>query len=444
MFDWFRSLIFGCLLFGFAVGPAFAQDSLTLEHCIDLALEHNLNVKRSQLRTAHEAVNYRQTKQNLLPSLGAGVSHSYSAGRPLNPVTNEYETRSFMSGSPNLSSQLLLFDGLAMFRNITQQAFAYRATQLDEQLLREQTALDVTSAYIQALTARDVAIQIDSQLAVTRQHLERSTLLHAEGAISPGSYYDIKGEYADNLNSLNNARNAFNDNLINLFKLLNLPFDPDVKLTSLQGLPLSADVNTDDALYQAAAERLSFIRAADHWTKSAEFGVKASRSGFFPRLSMGAGLSSNYAKGGEGTYYDQIQNNLIRSLGFSLEIPLFSRFTVRNNVSRAKLNLLDAEYTADARRNELQQATSQALFNLEAAKERYHNLVDQVAHYTESFRVAEVRFNTGAINSVEFLIVKNKVDNANASLVIARYQWHLRQRIVDYFNGELHVPQADQ
>ncbi len=159
---------------------------------------------------------------------------------------------------------------------------------------------------------------------------------------------------------------------------------------------------------------------------------------------MGAGLSSNYAKGGEGTYYDQIQNNLIRSLGFSLEIPLFSRFTVRNNVSRAKLNLLDAEYTADARRNELQQATSQALFNLEAAKERYHNLVDQVAHYTESFRVAEVRFNTGAINSVEFLIVKNKVDNANASLVIARYQWHLRQRIVDYFNGELHVPQADQ
>lgn len=443
MFDWFRYLIFGCLFLGFTVQPASAQDTLTLERCIDLALEHNLSVKRSQIQTQLEAVNYRQTKQNLLPSLGGGLSHSYSAGRPLNPVTNEYENRSFMSGSPNLSSSLLLFDGLAMFRSITQQAFAYRATQFDEQFQKEQTALDVTSVYIQALTARDVVVQIDSQLAVTRKHLDRSTLLHTEGAISPGSYYDIKGEYALNLNNLNDAKNAYNDNLINLFALLNLPFNPNVRLTSLQELPLSANIQNDDALYQTAAARLSVIRAADHWTKAARFGVKTARSGFFPRLSMGAGFYSNYAKGGEGTYYDQIQNNLSRSLGFSLEIPLFSRFVVRNSVARAKLNLLNAEYVADARRNELQQATSQALFNLDATKERYKNLVEQVANYRESFRVSEVMFNEGAINSVEFLIAKNKLDNANASLVIARYQWHLRQRIVDYYNGELPLPQAD-
>jgi len=90
----------------------------------------------------------------------------------------------------------------------------------------------------------------------------------------------------------------------------------------------------------------------------------------------------------------------------------------------------------------LQQTTHQVLFNLGAAKERYKNLVEQVVHYTESFRIAEVRFNAGAINSVEFLIAKNKMDNANANLVIARYQWYLRQRIVDYYNGELLVGAA--
>ncbi|RQP19423.1 MAG: TolC family protein, partial [Parapedobacter sp.] len=119
------------------------------------------------------------------------------------------------------------------------------------------------------------------------------------------------------------------------------------------------------------------------------------------------------------------------------------RFQVRNNVARAKLDLLDAENNAQTRRNELQQAASQALFNLDAAKERYKNLMDQVENYAESFRIAEVRFNAGAINSVDYLFAKNKLDNATANLVIARYQWHLRQRIVEYYHGELVLPQTD-
>jgi len=437
MFDRIRYLICLGITVGMVSQAATAQDTLTLESCIELALEHNLDIQRSRIRTQHEAINLRQTKQNLLPSLGGSLEHGYSAGRSINPTTNEYEERSFISGRQNLSSSMVLFDGLRMFHNITQQAYAYRATQLDEQLAKEQLALDVTAAYIAALTARDMVGKADSQARVTHEQVERATLLHQEGNISPGEYYDLKGQYASDLNNLNSTRNSFNGALVTLFSLLNQPYDGQVALAGLPELPLGVGIASGEQLYQVAAERLSFIRAADYWTKQAAFDLKATRSAYFPTLGVGAGLSSNYAKGGEGTYYEQMQNNLSRSLGFSLEIPLFARFVVRNNVARAKLNLLEAEQVALTRRNELQQATSQALFNLDAAKEQYKNLVEQVAHYAESFRVAQVRFNAGAINSVEYLIAKNKLDNANANLVIARYQWHLRQRIVDYYNGEM-------
>ncbi|WP_177181150.1 TolC family protein [Parapedobacter koreensis] len=417
---------------------ATAQDTLTLERCIELALENNLEVQQSEIRTGTEGIYLRQAKHNLLPSLSANLGHSYSQGRFINPTTNQYVEENFMSGNQSLNSSLLLFDGLRMFRNITQQAHAYRAAQLEEQLAKEQTALDVTSAYIQALTARDIVFQIENQVEVTRQQVNRNTLLHQEGNIAPGTYYDLKGQYASELNQLNDAKNELNGSMIALFRLLNLPYNEATSLTSLQELPLStAQASDANALYQTAAERLGIIKAADQRQKQAEFGLKAMRSAYFPTLSLGAGLSSNYSKDGRGSYYDQIQNNLGRSLSFSLSIPILSRFQVRNNVSLAKLNLLEAENIAQTRRNELQQTTNQVLFNLEAAKERYKNLVEQVQYYTESFRVAEVRFNAGAINSVDFLIAKNKMDNANASLVIARYQWHLRQRIVDYYNGEM-------
>lgn len=415
-----------------------ATDTLTLERSIALALEHNRDVQQSHLRTQGEAINLRQTKQNLLPSLEAGMSHNYSQGRFINPTTNQYVEENFISGNQHVSSSLILFDGLRMFRNITQQAYAYRATQLEDQLMEEQVALDVTAAYINVLTAKDMVAQIDSQAAVTQRQVERSAVLFNEGAIDPGDYYDLKGQYASDLNSLNDAKNTFNENLVDLFRLLNLPYNGSVSLTPLQALPLpAAPVADADILYQAASERLGIIKAAEYREKQAEFSLKAARSSYFPTLSVGAGLSSNYSKDGMGSYYDQVQNNLGRSLAFSISIPILSRFQVRNNVARAKLDVLDAGHAAQTRRNELQQATHQVLLNLDAAETRYKNLVEQVTHYTESFRIAEVRFNAGAINSVEFLIAKNKMDNANANLVIARYQWHLRQRIVDYYNGEL-------
>lgn len=417
-------------------------DTLTLERSVTLALTHNRDVQRSRMLAENQAINLRQAKQNLLPSLEAGMSHSYSQGRFINPTTNQYVEENFTSGNQHVSSSLILFDGLRMFRNITQQAHAYRATQLEEQLMEEQVALDVTAAYINVLTAKDMVAQIDSQVAVTQRQVERSTVLFDEGAIAPGDYYDLKGQYASDLNSLNTAENTLSEHLLSLFRLLNLPYDENISLAPLQALPLPmAPVAGAEALYQTASERLGVIKAADHRQQQAEFSLKAARSSYFPTLSLGAGLSSNYSKDGMGSYYDQVQNNLGRSLAFSLSIPIFSRFQVRNNVARAKLDVLDAQQVAQTRRNELQQTTHQVLFNLEAAKERYKNLVEQVAHYKESFRIAEVRFNAGAINSVEFLIAKNKMDNANANLVIARYQWHLRQRIVDYYNGELLVGQ---
>ncbi len=424
------------LLFG---QPTVAQDTLTLEKCIQMAMENNLEVRQNQLRRQSQGIDLRQAKHNLLPDLNARLGHSFEVGRAIDPETNQYLNNvTNRYGNQSISSSVVLFDGLRMFHNITQQAHAYRAAQLEEQLVNERVALDVTSAYIQVLTTRDMVVQIENQLEVTREQVGRTTLLHEEGNISPGEYYDLRGQYASELNGLNDAKNRYNEALVSLFSLLNKPYDQTVALTSLQELPLaSAQLSENPTqLYQTATEHLGIIKAVDHRARQAQFGLKAARSSYLPSLSASAGLGSSYIHG-NGVYLDQVQDRVGQNLSFTLSIPILNRLQVRNNVARAKLNLLDAEYIAENTRNQLQQTAHQVLFNLDAAKENYTNLVEQVEHYTESFRVAEVRFNAGAINSVEFLMAKNKMDNANANLVIARYQWHLRQRVVDYYNGEM-------
>ena len=64
-------------------------------------------------------------------------------------------------------------------------------------------------------------------------------------------------------------------------------------------------------------------------------------------------------------------------------------------------------------------------------------LVDQVAAYVENFRAAEIRFNEGASNSVDYLIAKNKLDAANLNLILARYDYVIRTKILDYYQGKM-------
>ena len=61
----------------------------------------------------------------------------------------------------------------------------------------------------------------------------------------------------------------------------------------------------------------------------------------------------------------------------------------------------------------MQQNVEQASVNVNSAKNRYDVLTEQVNAYKESFREAEIKFNAGAINSVDYLVAKNNIDQSN-------------------------------
>jgi outer membrane protein len=73
---------------------------------------------------------------------------------------------------------------------------------------------------------------------------------------------------------------------------------------------------------------------------------------------------------------------------------------------------------------------------MNTAADRYKTILLQVDAFNESFRGAEVRFQQGVGNSIDYLITKNSLDRANISLIIARYDFVLRTKILDYYQGK--------
>jgi len=199
---------------------------------------------------------------------------------------------------------------------------------------------------------------------------------------------------------------------------------------------------TTDSIFSIALQQLAIIKAANLRTKSAEKAVHAARGNLFPSVGLGAGFYTPYSSTARDTgdrkieYYDQLSNNYRTYVGVGINIPIFNNFRFRNQISLAKIDLKSASYAAQTRQIQLKQNIEQDHFNMTAAMSRYQALLDQVAAYMESFHAAEARFNAGASTSIDYLIAKNNLDRANVNLIIARYDYILRTKILDYYQGK--------
>jgi len=471
-----RIWIFFAGLTGYFNG--FGQDSiahsLNLKQCVDLAVKNNLQVKQSEIQMENYGLQYKQAKDNILPSINANGSQSINYGRSINNFNNTYVDQKNNSGNYGLNASFNLFSGLSVQNSIRQTSLYYDASKMDLQQQKDNITLDVILDYLMVLNNQDQLDIARKQADVDAKQVERLEILNQAGAIAPATLYDLKGQYASDQVNVVNVVNNLENAKVTLFGLLNVPYQRDVSFEAV-----SLDANTleyggsSDSIYQSALQVIPNIRANDLRLRSYEKGIAAARGKLYPSLSFFGSINSNYnsiatagiigtdftTPTGEfvnigATQYDvntiskqqqkisfgnQFKNNRYEAIGLSLNIPILNYLSARNNIKLQKINVQNAKIVANASRNQLQQQVEQAWQNMNSAYGQYKGYMDQVKAFEESFRTAEIRFNNGVITSVDYVIAKNHVDQANINLTASRYNYIFRTRILDYYQGRLTV-----
>ena len=77
----------------------------SLERCINYARKNNLMVRNSELTQLNNEINLKQSKWSLAPNLNAGGSLGKSFGRTVDPVSNRFVSRDFLSGGISLDDK---------------------------------------------------------------------------------------------------------------------------------------------------------------------------------------------------------------------------------------------------------------------------------------------------------------------------------------------------
>lgn len=448
------------------------EDTLTLnlDESIRIAIENNLELQRVKLSERRSTINFRNAKSNLLPDINGNYNLGISNGRSIDPYTNQYINRELTFSNAGLGANLNIFSGFQALNRIKQTRLNLRAAEMEVEEARQNLILDVTLTYLQVLNNRDLVQLANNRLETTTEQVNRLKNLYEEEVGNPADFTDIRGQSAVDRTNLVQAQNSLRSSLLDLAQLLNLERNINVEdlaiLTGFEIYPF-----TPDEIYAEALENLATFKARDLRVEAARKGVHVARSSYIPSISLFGQLNTNYSSaaqifletgvrrvetggvitidgqeipvmadqpifaGEEIAYTDQFTNNLNSVVGVSVSVPILNGLNVRNNVALEKINHEEAIIVQENTRLQFRQSIEQAYNDMLGAYSRYEILQEQVEAFEESFRINEIRFNSGVSTIVEYTISKNNLDNARINLANARYEYLLRVKVLDYYRG---------
>ncbi len=476
MYFFLNKFLFFILVFSGTLAQAQESTSpklWTLEECIDYALKNNISIQQTQLNTDVSKINLTQSEGNLLPSINASAGHNYNIGRTIDRFTNQFADQQVLSQNMGVSADITLFGGLQNINMIKQNKYAYMAGKFDVDKIKNDVSLNIATAYLQILYSIELVDNARNQMGITESQVIRAKKLLDAGSVAKGNLLDIQAQLANEELNYTSAQNQLDIAYLTLAQLMNLEnmagftiLKPELAIAGATLL----DVNPTQ-IYNTAMSNLPEIKSAELKVKSADKAVDAAWGGLSPRLSFNAsygtgysGLSqrligqptfAGYYPNGSVTnsgdmvlsplfttvtektpFTEQYKNNVNKTFGFYLTVPIFNRLQTKTSIDRAHIQKLTADLTVQSTKQQVLKNIQQAYADANAGLKKYHSAEKAVAANAESFKYVEQKFNVGMMNTNDYSIAKNKLIKAQSDLLQAKYEYVFKTKVLDFYQGK--------
>jgi outer membrane protein len=366
----------------------------------------------------------------------------------------------------------VLFNGFQNLNTIKQNKTNTQAKQLDLQQSENDLKIEVISAFLQVLYAKEFLLVSKNQLALSGQQLERVKKLLDAGSVAKGNLLEVEAQYAMEELQVVNAQNQLDLSYLKLSQTMNLEQRPDFEVEQpeivIKAEQLVLEPVSD--IYAYALSNQPSVKSAELGVLNQQHGLAAAKGAMSPRLVLNASYGSGYSQlrkqpfGTPGFVgYDtvgitvsndavlipryqmdyrvtpfsaQFKDNVNKTIGLSLNIPIFNGLAVHHKINQAKIayesSKLNLEQSKQAIRNIIQQAHADA----NAAFRKYKACETALNSLQQAYGYNEQKFELGLLNTFLFNDSKNKMIKAQADLLQAKFDYLFKLKILDYYLGK--------
>ena len=215
------TLFFSVLLLSATIAGN-AQETWSLQKCVEYALENNIQIKQQALGTAFQENQVNQAKSDRLPNLNAQLGNNYSFGRSLT-YENTYENVNSTSLSGYLGTNITVFNGFTLKNTIEQRELDLQASIQDLRKAKDDISLAIAASYLEILFDEELVLVSEANIEVTKQQINRTQQLVDAGSLAKGALLEIEAQLAREELQLVNDQNRVQLAYLTLYQFLELP-----------------------------------------------------------------------------------------------------------------------------------------------------------------------------------------------------------------------------
>ena len=299
---------------------------------------------------------------------------------------------------------------------INKESSAFRLKQAQNEV-----RLNIVQRFFNYQNSKSWLDVLETQISGIEDQIKRTEKEVEIGSRPKSDVYDIKANLGTLQEQWVSAKNSRDISKINLLNALAITTDSlDFKMQDEQ---LSASNFSDPDFVQLLIEKNPAYKSVVTEIKAFEKNISIAKSAYFPTLNGSYNWSSFYSKIlGESAdpISDQFKRNKNQQIGFSLNIPIFNKLQVKNNVEIAKLNVINYNYEKEIVVNNLTLSINSIKKQFQNSEEKYTLLQANFENQKLSFQKSEEKYKEGLMDAYTFFVVRNNWLQANYNLISSK------------------------
>lgn len=435
-----KRLLFIFSFFYLSVTSGSAQDTLTLENCLEMGIENNLSLqsKRNEIQKGRYGISENRVK--LLPQINGFANYNDNIDPPVSVTDGSvygtpYNVTHTLRYNANAGLQLqmplynqTLYTTLSIARTMDEM------NRLSYEKAREDLILQICKMYyLGQVTAEQIVlvkaniIRLEELKDITQAFYDNGMAMEVDVKRVNINLENLKVQY-------DNAQ-AMLEQQLNLLKyIIDYPAEKNIALTP---------VNTDNIIPVALtglSENLYELQLLQSQKQLAEQQKKMIGYGYMPSLNLtGSWMFSAYTDKAYHWFHSGPSNHWFRSygLGLSLRVPIFDGFDKRYKSRKAAIDIENMKIAQENTRKNLQVQYLNATNDLMNNQRNFKKQKDNYLLAEDVYAVTMNRYREGITSMTEVLQDEMRMSEAQNNYISAHYNYRITTLMLLKLTGRI-------
>jgi outer membrane protein TolC len=427
------------IVFLFIIGfSAQAQELLSLEDAVKIALENNYDIKIADNNSKIDATNNNLANAGMLPSLNANFTNNNSQLNTTQTQADGSQRKLDNAKNMNLTYGVgldwTIFDGLSMFARKEQLNVLEQQGKAELQAAILTRISDVYTTYFDLVQQQQVLASIDKAIVISNQRITTAQNRFSIGKASKLEVLNAQVDLNSDLSLQLRQKELIKISKIRLNELLIRDVQTDFKVAN----EVTFEQNLDFNELKATAEKQNPQLQAQILTKKvADLNLKQVRGNRYPTVRITSGYNFTRSEASLGFITQSSGQGFV--YGVTATIPIFNGFLQNKNEKVAKYQVENAGLLLEQQKLSLNSQLA-SLFasyqtNLELVKMEEKNL--EIAK--QNLDITLAKFKIGTITTIEFRTAQQNFVEAAVRYSNAQYVTKLSEINLKELAGTLQL-----